>query len=99
MRTGFYFLIKNSTTRGKDYSQLLHACQKLYDLSGKTNKKIVYKITREEVSELKNFFKKNNIKYIQIIDAGKTQVSPGTNTVIATILDQDTSFFKKYKLY
>jgi len=99
MKTGFFFIIKNKTSVGKDISQLLHAGQKLYEKEGGTTKKIVYKLPIEEIPVLLYFFKNNNIRYYEIRDAGKTQVKPNTLTVICTSLDDDTSFFSRYKLY
>ncbi len=99
MKTGYFFIIKNNTSRGKDLSQLLHAGEKVYKNEGEVNKKIVYKIKLEEVEELLLFFKKNKTKFYEVIDAGRTQVLPNTRTVIAVVLEEEVPFFSRYKLY
>jgi len=99
MKTGYFFIIKNNTSRGKDLAQILHAGEKLYKKEGETNRKIVYKISVEESLELVSILKRNKYNYYEIKDAGKTQVEVGTKTVICLSAIEEINLFSKYKLY
>lgn len=81
-------------SQGKVVSQLGHAMSsvmnhlfknpELFDVWKRSGEpKIVLKATSSEISEVIRLAKKHGIHFHKIHDAGKTQVPPGANTVVA----------------
>ena len=81
-------------------SQLLHCNEKLMkNKEGFSNKKVVCKVTKKEGEEIILFCKRNKLNLVTVIDAGRTQVSPGSLTVMGLFSQEEISFFTRYPLY
>mmetsp|Transcript_4270 Transcript_4270/g.6035 ORF Transcript_4270/g.6035 Transcript_4270/m.6035 type:complete len:190 (+) Transcript_4270:174-743(+) len=100
---------------GKMAAQCCHACLGAYRAASKRapsavrawaltgQAKVCVKVpTEEELEKLRLILKEHGIPYYLVEDAGRTQVAPGSRTVLAAgpapvkILDQFTSHLKLY---
>ena len=100
--------------KGKIGSQCGHAAIGLYkmflkndknnmldDWENNGSKKITLKVKGEsDFSDVIKYCEMNNIKYHQVIDAGKTQISPNSKTVLVIMEEQKKlhNLTHKYKL-
>ena len=80
-------------SNGKIFAQLGHALfsvvhsfhknKELYERWKKTELDIaIYEGTTEDIRSLTTVLHKHNVSYNKIIDAGRTQIPPGSNTVL-----------------
>lgn len=100
-------------SKGKIISQIGHAMSsvmtylfentELFDMWRKNGEpKVVLKASSGEIGEIIRLAKRNGVNYHQICDAGRTQVPPGANTVLAvgpalrSALEQITGNLKLY---
>lgn len=100
--------------KGKIGSQCSHSAIGLYkillkndknnllnDWENNGSKKIVLKVKGEnEFGNIIKYCQLNNINYYQVIDAGKTQISPNSKTVLSIIEENKKlhNLIHKYKL-